>query len=591
MAQPTMKRTKSSKLRHSMIRAKMKLTNTKQSVEPEEIRQCKARLKSTKKLTTSVEQIARNLYWSQHECARLVGALCTKLSDVDIIDSNDRFGILMGKMGRVHANLREIDELYLMNAGDELLNPLGSFNAQHIKHCQDSKLALKTIKGEYDLMRSKDEHKALKLHELESHREDFIQCVSSMELEKSSLLNSMQEYMESYKAYALMKNTIQHNTCNDSLIVKQGVFKKRGQVNKGFKKRWFKLFVNAKLSYSESATGMLRGHANLSDMIAISSKKECLIEIQTGDRTWVFQYDNEEHRDDWYETFNATCKKSMKQTAADFGNILQPQTIERRDTMNGEEGDKSRVLMSFEYPSRVDDCVICNDGHTVQINVRKPCVWCIHGERYVLRAFNFHTPSEHTIDAQRYEMEMHLIHTAESDASQVAVLAFIFTPRCRYKKGRAGLSASGNHKVVLTRRRKKHTVVNVPDFTDEDDDGEEEEESEDDETDVECDIEYDALNENDFLKQFWHELPLRQTATHLRLTNALNFDYLFATASDNFEQNVQSNEICMDLELLEYTGPLTTPPYTEGVKWFVSKKKHFVARKQLHKLSLCCAQL
>merc|ERR1712087_112646 len=32
---------------------------------------------------------------------------------------------------------------------------------------------------------------------------------------------------------------------------------------------------------------------------------------------------------------------------------------------------------------------------------------------------------------------------------------------------------------------------------------------------------------------------------------------------------------------------LTTPPYTEGVNWMVSKQTHFINQKQLHKLSAC----
>eukprot|EP01083_Nonionella_stella_P230523 814743_1 len=130
-----------------------------------------------------------------------------------------------------------------------------------------------------------------------------------MEKNKLHLLSSFAEYMDSFMAYSKMHSTNielqtksmnvmppkiaanksqldsdteecfmndfneQQKTLNDwgksSVVVKEGIFKKRGAVNKSFKKRWFKLFTNKKLTYFDindygnGPNGMLKGHANL----------------------------------------------------------------------------------------------------------------------------------------------------------------------------------------------------------------------------------------------------------------------------------------------------------------------------------------
>eukprot|EP00483_Globobulimina_turgida_P012201 UN12223 len=67
---------------------------------------------------------------------------------------------------------------------------------------------------------------------------------------------------------------------------------------------------------------------------------------------------------------------------------------------------------------------------------------------------------------------------------------------------------------------------------------------------------------NDFLAQFWEQLPVYKTEKDLPLRGTLSFDYLFETSSDKFKKNVKTNEIDIDMEIFEYMGSLTTPPYT-----------------------------
>ena len=77
---------------------------------------------------------------------------------------------------------------------------------------------------------------------------------------------------------------------------------------------------------------------------------------------------------------------------------------------------------------------------------------------------------------------------------------------------------------------------------------------------------------NVFLKQFFDELVYKRTENKddikrggIPLKGSLSFDFLFETSSNKISKSVDNNEIEMDLDLWEYMGSLTTPPFTEGI--------------------------
>ncbi len=63
---------------------------------------------------------------------------------------------------------------------------------------------------------------------------------------------------------------------------------------------------------------------------------------------------------------------------------------------------------------------IFNNGHTIQVNYDPGSSIDVGGKIYELKQFHFHTPSEHTLNSNPTDLEMHLVH--QSAAGQLAVV-------------------------------------------------------------------------------------------------------------------------------------------------------------------------
>jgi len=67
---------------------------------------------------------------------------------------------------------------------------------------------------------------------------------------------------------------------------------------------------------------------------------------------------------------------------------------------------------------------VVNDGHTVQVNYQPGSFLTLDGERFELKQFHFHTPSENLIQGESFPLEGHFVHTDKNGS--LAVIAVMF---------------------------------------------------------------------------------------------------------------------------------------------------------------------
>ncbi|WP_025668186.1 carbonic anhydrase family protein, partial [Aquimarina megaterium] len=69
---------------------------------------------------------------------------------------------------------------------------------------------------------------------------------------------------------------------------------------------------------------------------------------------------------------------------------------------------------------------IVNNGHTLRFDYTSGSSASLNNIDYDLLQFHFHTGSEHTVNGNRYPMEMHLVHR-NSTTGLLAVVGIFFT--------------------------------------------------------------------------------------------------------------------------------------------------------------------
>lgn len=79
--------------------------------------------------------------------------------------------------------------------------------------------------------------------------------------------------------------------------------------------------------------------------------------------------------------------------------------------------------ITFNYnPSDIN---IVNNGHTVKVEYDEGSSIDVEGKTFNLLQFHFHAPSEHTINNEYYDMELHLVH--QSEDGEYAVVGVMLT--------------------------------------------------------------------------------------------------------------------------------------------------------------------
>jgi carbonic anhydrase len=98
-------------------------------------------------------------------------------------------------------------------------------------------------------------------------------------------------------------------------------------------------------------------------------------------------------------------------------------TGKRQSPIDIRDGAKLELEpIKFDYkPSPLH---IVDNGHTVQVNYAEGSSISVAGERYELKQFHFHKPSEERINGRVYDLVAHLVH--QSTDGRLAVIAVLF---------------------------------------------------------------------------------------------------------------------------------------------------------------------
>ena len=177
----------------------------------------------------------------------------------------------------------------------------------------------------------------------------------------------------------------------------------------------------------------------------------------------------------------AACRDGVSQSPVDLTGNTQPKPHD----------------LAFQYVS--SPLEIVNNGHMIQANYAPGSMLNSDGRQYALLQFHFHRLSEHTVDGQPADMEVHLVH--RDAAGNLAVVGVFLT--------------AGRH--------------------------------------------------NEALQQVWANMPAEKSKKRL-------VDGVTVNAADLLPA---------DQSYYSYSGSLTTPPCSEGVRWFVLKRPVEVSPEQL----------
>ena len=98
------------------------------------------------------------------------------------------------------------------------------------------------------------------------------------------------------------------------------------------------------------------------------------------------------------------------------GQEQSPIDIDTTSVVSGGSSD-----IELDYMSSAIN--ILNNGHTLQVNYDPHSFIKLNGVQFDLLQYHFHTPSEHEIDGQLADAEMHLVH--QNADGQLAVIAVL----------------------------------------------------------------------------------------------------------------------------------------------------------------------
>jgi carbonic anhydrase len=73
----------------------------------------------------------------------------------------------------------------------------------------------------------------------------------------------------------------------------------------------------------------------------------------------------------------------------------------------------------------VSDFTVEDNGHTIRVPISNDSAAALDGRLFKLVEFHFHAPSEHTIDGQHADMELHMVHVRPEQTDEKLVLGVL----------------------------------------------------------------------------------------------------------------------------------------------------------------------
>ncbi|XP_058760176.1 alpha carbonic anhydrase 7-like [Vicia villosa] len=82
-------------------------------------------------------------------------------------------------------------------------------------------------------------------------------------------------------------------------------------------------------------------------------------------------------------------------------------------------------LGTLQINYKPSNATLKNRGHDIELKFKSNSNYLqINGTLYVLKQLHWHSPSEHTIDGKRFDLELHLVHQTPSE--KIAVIGILY---------------------------------------------------------------------------------------------------------------------------------------------------------------------
>lgn len=200
-----------------------------------------------------------------------------------------------------------------------------------------------------------------------------------------------------------------------------------------------------------------------------------------------WSYEGEASPEHWGELGNEflTCKTGMYQSPIDIQHVIDGK------------------LPPLEPNFHTDTESIVNNGHTIMVTVADSDDFMLDNERFELKQFHFHTPSENHITGKSFPLEAHFVHA--NKAGDLAVVAVMF----------------------------------------------------------------EVGAENEALNPLLAAIPTKLDTLE-KMQSSINLEKLFP----------------QDEHYYRFSGSLTTPPCTEGVRWLIMRNPVTLSAQQLKKFQI-----